>query len=290
MYGSYTIDRDTVLVMGKDSKLFEAKNKDYPNHPVACRFYDCKVGIDPKDAMYLKFLRHLGKKHASIVHTWELFVDDVKNIEIFQEYCANGSLEKYAQGKSLDEKEISLYAWQLLRGMDFLGDIGIAHREVHPKNLVLRAANEYNVLKISNFRQAVVYWSVQDNDITYIPCLPAKQQSSDGENFQPPEVYGDPKREEYDPIIADTWSFGAVIYFMATKKYPYNPTKQSDNLEEEIQNNVKKMPVLSDQGKELVGNTLRTNAGERIPVGFVEKTSWFESAKKVHFDGCFVSH
>ena len=223
---------------------------------------------------------------ASIVHTWELFVNDDNNIEIFQEYCANGSLEKFVKGKNLDEKEISIYAWQLLKGMDFLGDIGIAHRDIHPKNMVLRAAKEYNFLKISNFRQAVVYWNVQDNDVIFISCQPAKQQSSDGENFQAPEVYGDAKREQFDPIIADTWSFGACIYFCATKKYPYNPSKQSDNLDEEIQGNVKKMAVLSDQGKELVGNTLRTNTGERIPVGFVDKSAWFNMAKNVCFYFC----
>ena len=270
-----------MLVQGKDSKLFAAKNNDYPNHPVACRFYDAKVGIDPKDSMYLKFLRHLGKKHASIVHTWELFMDDTDNIEIFQEYCGNGSLQKYLEDKRLEEKESSLYAWQLLRGMDFLGDIGIAHREIHPKNLVLRAANEYNVLKISNFRQAVVYWSVADNDVTFIPCVSADQQSSDGNNYQAPEVYGNPKKEEFDPIVADTWSYGAVLYFMATKKYPYDPTKQSDNLDEEIQASVKKISAFSDEGKDLVSCLLRTNTGERMPIGFVEKSPWFEGAKKV---------
>ena len=129
----YTADRNSLLVKGADSQLFEAKNLDYPTHPVCCRVYEASVGIDPKDAMYLKFLRHLGKKHASIAHTWELFVDEKGDIEIYQEYCANGSLEKFVTDRGLDEKEISLYAWQLLRGMDFLGDIGISHREIHPK-------------------------------------------------------------------------------------------------------------------------------------------------------------
>ena len=75
-------------------------------------------------------MRHLGKKHANIAHTWELFVDQQKNIEIFEEYCKNGNLEKFVGSKALEEKEIALYAWQLLRGMDFLGDIGIAHRKL----------------------------------------------------------------------------------------------------------------------------------------------------------------
>ncbi len=46
------------------------------------------------------------------------------------EWCAGGNLEKYCTGgKKLQENEVALYGWQLLRGMDFLGDIGIAHRK-----------------------------------------------------------------------------------------------------------------------------------------------------------------
>ena len=180
------IDKETVLVKGKDSQLYEATNKDYPKHPVACRIYDAKVGINSVDSMYLKFLRHLGKKHASIVHTWEIFVDPKRNIEIFCEYCSVGSLNDLIEKKQLEEQEQAIYVWQLLRGMDFLGDIGIAHREIHPKNLVLRQATKYNSLKISNFRKSVIYWSIEDNDVNYVPCIPSSQQASDGQNFEAP--------------------------------------------------------------------------------------------------------
>ena len=122
---------------------------------------------------------------------------------------------------------------------------------------------------------------MSDNDVAFLPCVAESKQSSDGANYQAPETYGNPKKEEFDPIVADTWSFGAVIYYMATKKYPYDPTKQSDNLEEEIQGNVKKMSAVTDTGRDLVSNILRTNTGERIPIGFVEKSPWFDVAKKV---------
>lgn len=63
------------------------------------------------------------------MHTWDLFVDRKKNIEIIQEFCADGNLADFISRGNIDEKEISLYAWQLMRGMDFLGDLGIAHRK-----------------------------------------------------------------------------------------------------------------------------------------------------------------
>lgn len=219
---------------GKDAAFYSAINGDYPTHPVCCRAYDSTTsGIDPSTSAYLKFLRHLGKKHPSIVHTWEIFTDpSTRSIEIFQEYCANGNLEKAVTregAKAFDDTEIALYAWQLARGMDFLGDIGICHRKrfllyphlhskvnlfirwdlpgaIAPRNLVLRQAVKYNMLKITNFREAIIYWNIETSDIAWASCLPAKQQATDGANYQAPEVYSEnPEQEAYDPVVSDTY-------------------------------------------------------------------------------------
>ena len=74
----------------------------------------------------------------------------------------------------------------------------------------MREASKYNMIKITNFRQAIVYWNPTTADINFLPCLPAEQQASDGANYQAPECYGDPAKEQFDPIIADTWSYGGV--------------------------------------------------------------------------------
>ncbi|KAI2797587.1 hypothetical protein BLOT_014121 [Blomia tropicalis] len=194
-YELYQIDKKTLLLKGHRSKIFKATNSDYPTHPLMCRIYPNKAKINPENSIYLKFLRHLSKKHASIVHTWEVFADNAKNIEIFQEFCSAGNLQDYINKKKIDELEIALYGWQLLRGLDFLGDIGICHRDIQPRNLMLREANEYHMIKITNFKQAIIYWSIQDNDVALVSCRPAKQQASDGLHFMAPEVYGDANNE-----------------------------------------------------------------------------------------------
>src|SRR5699024_5611458 len=117
--------------------------------------------------------------------------------------------------------------------------------------------------KITNFRRAVIYWDVAKNNITFLPCLPLPGQQSSSASasaasqpeascFQAPECYGDPAKEAFDPIIADTWSYGAVLFFMAAAsssssasasgsaknkqpKQPYDPTKTSKDLEAEVQ-------------------------------------------------------
>lgn len=166
------------------------------------------------------------------------------------------------------------------------------------------------MLKISNFRRAVVYWDVEKNDVTFLPCLPVEEQKSKIEGtgspgtFQAPECYGDPAKEAFDPIIADTWSYGAVLFFMAVggtaagsgqgsaaatsgsastnpRRYPYDPAKSSKDLEAEVQASVQSLGGLSAPGKALLSELLKTNATERMPHGHIERSEWFEVAKNV---------
>ena len=185
--------------------------------------------------------------------------------------------------------------------------------DISPKNLVLRpAAKPYHMLKISNFRRAVVYWDVEKNDVSFLPCLPVEEQKSKVEGtgspgtFQAPECYGDPAKEAFDPIIADTWSYGAVLFFMAVggtaagsgqgsaaatsgsaaastnpRRYPYDPAKSSKDLEAEVQASVQSLGGLSAPGKALLSELLKTNATERMPHGHIERSEWFEVAKNV---------
>lgn len=278
------------MASGADSKLFEATHKDYPEFPLACRVYESSVGLEAND-FYLKVLRHLGKKHASIVNTWDMFIDESSSaLKIFVEYCGKGTLETVVKEGSLEGTTISLYSLQLLRGMDFLGDIGIAHRDIRPKNCFIKEGVKDHLLKISNFRRAITYWNVQDNDVTFLPCINVKQLEKDGENYQAPEVYGDEKKEEFDPVIADTWSYGAVIYHMASKGgYPFKVGKPSDDLEKEVTGNIDKLS-LDDEGKEVLKGVLTTKAAERMPLSHADKSKWFDKAKKVCFGllvGCF---
>jgi len=85
--------------------MYEAKSKAYPGHPIFCRIYPA-ANLD-KDDKYVKLLRHLGRKHVSIVGTWDIFADDANNVEMMQEYCSTGTLDKYMADKTLEEDEVS---------------------------------------------------------------------------------------------------------------------------------------------------------------------------------------
>ena len=101
--------------------------------------------------------------------------------------------------------------------MDFLGDMGICHRSIQPKHMLLKSIGSEIIAKLSSFRDSVVYWDSANNDIIDQPCKPVEKRVFCG--FQAPEVFGE-EGEFYNPIHADVWSFGATMFFLAGRAYP----------------------------------------------------------------------
>lgn len=185
------------------------------------------------------------------------------------------------QSQPLTERQAAVWAKQVYRALDFLGDQAIAHREISPAHLVIQPQSSGEVwCKLTGFKEAIIYWDMSANDIAYSQCWPAERQAADGANFQPPEVYGDPTKERFDPIQADIWSYGANVYFMLVKNYPYNVTDCYENIDEEIWHNIVKNQ-LSDDCKDFIYALTRANANDRMPFDFVESHPWIKANSMV---------
>lgn len=265
-------------------KIYAAKNLEMPEFYMMVRVYSVQ-DVDAQNSLYLKMLRHLGHKHPYVIHTWELFFDD-QNIYVFQEFVTKGNLVAYLENNSVDEKQACFWAKQIYRALDFLGSHGIAHRSLIPNHLVVKAMGAETWIKLTGFKNSIIYWNASNNDVQFCPCWPLERQKLDGPNFQAPEVYGNPQTEFFDPILADIWSFGANLYYMLAKQYPYNINEPYDNLEDEIFFNIQKIADLSENGKNFLYALMRGNANDRIPFDFVEKDVWMRKNAVVSSQCC----
>ena len=147
-------------------------------------------------------LRHLGKKHPKLVYTYDIFFD-ATNVYVFQEYMVKGNLVEYLdQHPDTSEAQARFWAKLVSGGLDFLGDQGIAHRNITPNHLLVKPIGKEIWVLLSGFQLAIIYWDIARNDVYNCPCWPAENQKTDGPNFQAPEVYGNPNTEEFDPIMA----------------------------------------------------------------------------------------
>lgn len=60
-------------------------------------------------------------------------------------------------GAALPEKEVQQIACQLRMGMDFLGDMGLAHRSLIPWHILVMHKDMR--IKLTGFRKAVIYYN-----------------------------------------------------------------------------------------------------------------------------------
>ncbi|KAH9414123.1 CBL-interacting serine/threonine-protein kinase 20 [Dermatophagoides pteronyssinus] len=275
LFDAFQIDTNNKLNDDPEVQMYPAKNTMMPEYVMMACIYTTK-SVDPKNSFYLKVLRHLGRKHPYIVNTWEIFSDDV-NVYIFQEFVPRGNIISYVEENPVNEKQLCFWARQIYRALDFLGDSGISHRNIKPNHLLLKPMGNELCVKLTGFKNSIIYWNIEENDVNFCQCQPISQQKNDGPNFQAPEVYGN-VNEFFDPIIADIWSYGANLFFTLTQFYPYNIEYPHENLDEEVWHNISKIPNISNECQNFLFALMRSNANDRIPFDFIDKDDWFRKS------------
>lgn len=272
-WDNYQIDYGNNLHSSDEVRMYPASCKTAKEFPMMSLIYSTRT-FNPQNSFYLKLLRHLGRKHPYIILTWEIFHDDA-NIYIFQELVTKGNLVIYMETNVPTESQVCFWAKQLYRAMDFLGDNGIAHRDITPVHIIIKPMGNELWIKLTGFRRSIIYWNTDTNDINFCQCLPIAQQKQDGPNFQAPEVYGN-VNEVFDPIQADIWSYGAILFFCLANFYPYNIDFPHEELDEEISHNISKIPNVSNECKNFLVSLLKSNANERMPFDFIDYDPWIK--------------
>lgn len=279
-FSNYKINYKKDFFKGQFSAMYEAFNYKFTDNVLICRVFEPAALIDPVKDVYLKILRQIGKKHPCLISTWDIFYDKDNRIFLFQEFANLGNGQDFMRKeRPLEEGQVLRWAQSIYRGLEFLGDIGIAHRSIHPKHVLIKVlvgASDVQV-KLSGFRSAIIYWDAQTDDIIDQPCRPLAQKNYT--NFQAPEVFGN-EGEFYNPIDADIWSFGAVMFTLVTRVYPYNILAPGGavNIDEEIKATIDSTTTLSAPAKEWFYGLMRANVKRRFDFDEIKRHPWFKGA------------
>lgn len=139
-------------------------------------------------------------------------------VYIFMEFCSGGSLANLLEhGRIEDEQVTMIYALQLLEGLAYLHESGIAHRDIKPENVLL---DHNGVIKYVDFGAAKVI-ARQGRTLVHNSGLSVPQRSMTGTPmYMSPEVIKGENPGRAGAV--DVWSLGCVILEMATGRRPWS--------------------------------------------------------------------
>lgn len=144
-------------------------------------------------------------KHMNIIDTLDLLRDAKGDYCEVMEFCSGGDLYTLiiAAGK-LEYAEADCFFKQLIRGVNYMHDMGVAHRDLKPENLLL---TQQGVLKITDFGNGECFKMAWEKDIQLSEGICGSSPYIAPEEFT---------QEAFDPRCVDIWSCGVIYMAMRT--------------------------------------------------------------------------
>lgn len=156
--------------------------------------------------------------HENIITTLDLFQDAKGNYCEVMEYCSGGDLFTLiiAAGK-LEYMEADCYFKQLVRGVNYMHNMGIVHRDLKPENILLTSNG---ILKITDFGNGECFKVEWDDNIQLSKGICGSSP------YIAPEQY---THDEFDSRPVDIWACGVIYMAMRTGRQLWKSAQQDDN-------------------------------------------------------------
>ena len=197
---------------------------------------------------------------------------------IVQEYCESGDMVNYLANKSnkLLKKDAACYFYQLIKGVDYIHSLGIAHRDLKPDNLLLTA--DYR-LKICDFGISNFF----------------NQKSILSKSFLGTRPYASPEileRKMYDVIKNDVYSCGIILYALMYMTFPFEWQSEladsfSTNTVNSYIKNVKSLNYMEepdDEIKDLLKGMLKYDPNNRFSIEDIKRSKFYLYGEKIFYD------
>ena len=241
---------------------------------VAIKIFDKRKIKNEKEKEYIKREISILKKlnHYNTIKLYNI-IENENFIFLIQEYIPNGELLNFLEKtENLTEIYICKIYQQIISGIEYLYEIGIAHRDLKLENILL---NDNKDIKIIDFGLSNKY-NKENEELL--------QSSCGSPCYAAPEMI---KGSKYHGVDTDIWSSGIILYLMLCKSFPFND-KNNSKLYQKILGGKFSLPnYLSNDVKDLLSKLLKVNPNERIKLNEIKKHPWFNliNQKKNYFFG-----
>ena len=157
-------------------------------------------------------------RHPNVIHTLDLLQDAKGDYCEVMEFCAGGDLYTLvlAAGK-LDTAEADCYFKQMMRGVEYMHEMGVAHRDLKPENLLLTTRGS---LKITDFGNGECFRMAWESEAHMTAGLCGSAP------YIAPEEYVD---KEFDPRAVDVWATGVIYMAMRTGRHLWRVARKDED-------------------------------------------------------------
>lgn len=157
-------------------------------------------------------------RHPNVIHTLDLLQDAKGDFCEVMEYCAGGDLYTLvlAAGK-LEVAEADCLFKQLMRGVEYMHEMGVAHRDLKPENLLLTT---HGALKITDFGNGECFRMAWEEEAHMTAGLCGSAP------YIAPEEYVD---KEFDPRAVDLWAVGVIYMAMRTGRHLWRVARKDED-------------------------------------------------------------
>lgn len=157
-------------------------------------------------------------RHPNVIHTLDLLQDAKGDYCEVMEYCAGGDLYTLvlAAGK-LEVAEADCFFKQLMRGVEYMHEMGVAHRDLKPENLLLTT---HGALKITDFGNGECFRMAWEKEAHMTAGLCGSAP------YIAPEEYTE---REFDPRAVDLWAVGVIYMAMRTGRHLWRVARKDED-------------------------------------------------------------
>ena len=186
-------------------------------------------------------------------------------IYLIQEYIQGKEFLEYLNKKGkLKESDACKFFHQIISGLEYLYQCGIAHRDFKPENILL--TNDNQILKIIDFGLSNTY---KQGQLLKTGC--------GSPCYVPPEMI---KEEKYDGALADIWSAGVILYLMLCGKLPFYDDDNQILYEKILEGKYETPDHLSKDVLDLLSKILEIDPKKRINFEGIKSHPWFSLIDK----------
>lgn len=154
-------------------------------------------------------------QHPNVIRSLDLLHDATGNLCEVMEFCAGGDLHTLisSTGK-LEILEADCFFKQLVRGVQYIHEMGVAHQDLKPENLLLTTSG---ALKIADFGAAECFRMAWEKEAHMATGIRGSKP------YIAPEVF---TGTEFDPRAVDLWACGVIYMVMRTGELPWRIAKK----------------------------------------------------------------